>query len=212
MTSLERIRNSINDLARESGMREKLLALAQNIGAAAANRLRDHMVEVLIPDVEDLWDDPVDSAATEVKQSEKTESTLESASGTDGEWFQRCETESGGRESFCWRFTYDTSFKHFRKAAGNDRAFTLALTDLSDSENLYTISAGELSDALKDHRVKLIVPAVQGARKRRDELQAQHPKWLIEFGRQTRGSNTPFIQIPLDAVHKRRRPTAEELL
>jgi hypothetical protein len=127
-------------------------------------------------------------------------------------WWWHCETDSGGRDSFFWAFTVDTSFKHFREAAGKDRNFALELTDQYDPEFIYVISAGELADGLRNHKLKVIVPAVRGAVQRRAELRVEHPKWLIEFGRQTCGSNTPFIQIPVDCVHKRRRPPAEELL
>jgi hypothetical protein len=127
------------------------------------------------------------------------------------DWWRRCETDSGDRESFYWTWTFDTSFKRFREEAGGDPDYTLELTDQSNPESLYLITAGELSDGLKNRKLKVIVPAVQGAKQRLDELKREHPRWLIEFGRQTRGSNTPFIQIPVECVHKRRRPPVEEL-
>jgi hypothetical protein len=176
---------------------------------AEANRLHDKMVDDLLSVAELAEQILAGESESSEPSSEPQEETKTKAEYV---WYRHVETNSAGRESFCWKFTYDTSFKHFREAAGNDRAFTLELSDLSEPEFVYAITAGEFSDLLKNRKLKLIIPAVRGAVQRRAELRAEHPKWLIEFGRQTSGSNTPFIQIPVECVRKQRRPPVEELL
>jgi hypothetical protein len=117
------------------------------------------------------------------------------------EWWRHCETDSGGSESFSWSFTFDTSFKRFREEAKNDRSYTLELFDRYD-ESRYVITAGELSDGLRNQTFTVVIPAVQGAIHRRDDLQREHPKWNLVLGHSTRGSNTPYIRIDLDSVRR----------